>query len=72
MVSAERVEKVVDTTAAGDAFTAAMTLEYLRTGDIKSAVKYGTVAGAITVSRAGASSSVPSAEEIRSFLLANR
>ena len=69
MIPAERVDKVVDTTAAGDAFTSAMTLEYLRTGDIKSAVKYGAVAGAITVSRAGASSSVPSAEEIRNFIL---
>ncbi len=69
MIPAERVDKVVDTTAAGDAFTSAMTLEYLRTGDIKSAVKYGAVAGAITVSRAGASSSVPDAEEIRRFIL---
>ena len=72
MIPAERVERVVDTTAAGDAFTSAMTLEYLRTGDIKKAVKYGAAAGAITVSRAGASSAVPSAEEIRSFLEANR
>ena len=40
---------VVDTTAAGDAFTAAMTLEYLRTGDVCRAVRYGNAVGAITI-----------------------
>ena len=56
---------MVDTTAAGDAFTAALTLEYLRNGgDIKAAIKYGNAAGAITVTRKGASSSIPTAEEV--------
>lgn len=58
----------VDTTAAGDAFTAAMTLEYLRTGDIVQAVRYGNAVGAITVSRPGASTSIPTAEEVKEFL----
>ena len=63
--------KVVDTTAAGDAFTAAMTIEYLRNGgDIKSAVAYGTAAGGITVARKGASSSIPTAEEVMALLCA--
>ena len=40
---AVKAEKVVDTTAAGDAFTAAMTIEYLRNGgDVKSAIMYAT------------------------------
>lgn len=68
MIPAFRPEKVVDTTAAGDTFTAAMTLEYLRTGDIKAAVRYGAAAAAIAVSRPGASTSVPTAEEVRDFL----
>ena len=59
-----KTAKVVDTTAAGDAFTAALTLEYLRTQDIKEAIKYANAAGAITVSRPGAASSVPTAEEV--------
>ena len=60
-----KTEKPVDTTAAGDAFTAAMTLEYLRNGgDIKGAIKYGNAAGSITVTRKGASSSIPTAEEV--------
>ena len=66
---AVRADKVVDTTSAGDAFTAAMTLEYLRNGgDIKEAIKYGNVAGALTVSRPGAGSSIPTEEEINAFL----
>ena len=59
-----KTAKVVDTTAAGDAFTAALTLEYLRTQDIREAIKYANAAGAIAVSRPGAASSVPTAEEV--------
>lgn len=68
MIPAHHVDKVVDTTAAGDTFTAAMTLEYLRTGDIIGAVKYGAAAGAIAVSRRGASVSVPTADEVEQLL----
>ena len=68
MIGAERVDKVVDTTAAGDTFKAAMTLEYLRSGDIKGAVKYAMAAAAIAVSREGASSSVPTREEVEAFI----
>ena len=57
----------VDTTAAGDAFTAAMPVEYLRSYDIKRACEYGNIAGAITVSRPGAFPSIPSHEEIKAF-----
>lgn len=68
MIPAMKAGQTVDTTAAGDTFTAAMTLEYLRSGDIVSAVKYGCAAGAIAVTRRGASTSVPTAEEIESFM----
>ncbi|MBR2965025.1 MAG: ribokinase [Clostridia bacterium] len=68
MVPAMKADKVIDTTAAGDSFTAAMTLEYLRCGDIKAAVKYGCAAGAIAVSRKGASVSVPTEAEVKALL----
>ena len=68
LVPAFRVPNVVDTTAAGDTFTAGMTLEYLRTGSITRAVKYGAAAAAIAVTRNGASSSVPTADEVDAFL----
>ncbi len=56
--------KVVDTTAAGDCFTAAMALEYKRSGDIYAACDMGNRAGSIAVSRMGADASMPTAEEI--------
>lgn len=59
---------VVDTTAAGDAFTAALTLEYLQSGDIISSCDFANAAGSITVSRHGASSSIPNACEVTEFL----
>ena len=66
---AVRADKTVDTTSAGDAFTTAMVLEYLRNGgDIKEAIKYGNVAAAITITRAGAGSSIPTEAEIEAFL----
>jgi ribokinase len=69
---AVRADKTVDTTSAGDAFTCAMTLQYLRNGgDIKDAIKYGNVAAAITVTRPGATSSIPTEVEIYNFLYGN-
>ncbi len=62
---------VVDTTAAGDAFSAAMTLEYLKTRDIVRAVKYANAVGAMVVSREGASTSLPKASEVDEFMSAN-
>lgn len=65
-----KTNKVVDTTAAGDAFTAALTLEYLRSGDIRESIKYANAAGAIAISRVGSASSVPTCEEIAEVLKA--
>jgi len=66
---AMRAGETVDTTAAGDAFTAALTLKYLENGgDISSAVKYGVAAGALTVTRKGASTSIPTREEVDALI----
>lgn len=58
----------VDTTAAGDSFTAALTLEYLRSGDIVRAGKYANAVGAIAVSIAGAMPSIPTERAVETFL----
>ena len=60
--------KKVDTTAAGDAFTAGLTLEYLRCKNIRRAAKYANAVGALTVSKLGASSSLPTADEVDAFI----
>lgn len=59
---------VVDTTAAGDSFTAALALEYKRSGDIFAACDMGNKAGAIAVSRMGADASMPTVEDIENFI----
>lgn len=59
--------KVVDTTAAGDCFTAAMALEFIRSKDIYTACDMGNRAGSIAVSRLGADTSVPTVEELNKF-----
>ncbi len=56
--------KVLDTTAAGDSFTAALALEYVKSGDIRKACDMGNRAGSIAVSRVGAQFSMPTAEEL--------
>lgn len=58
---------VVDTTAAGDCFTAALALEYKKSGDIFAACDMANKAGAIAVSRMGAESSMPSADDLINF-----
>jgi len=58
----------VDTTAAGDAFTAALTLEYLRSGDIVRAGRYANVVGALAVSKKGALPSLPTAAMVEKFV----
>lgn len=59
--------KVVDTTAAGDCFTAAMALEFVRSGNIYAACDMGNKAGSIAVSRMGADASMPTTEELLKF-----
>jgi ribokinase len=60
--------EAVDSTAAGDAFTSAMTAHYLRYGDISQAVAYANAAGALAVMRLGAQPSLPAASEVRAFI----
>ncbi len=63
--------KVVDTTSAGDSFTAAMTLEYIKSRDIYRACRYGNAVASITVSRAGAGESIPNSNELEAFIRSN-
>lgn len=69
VVGAAKAGKVVDTAFAKEAFGAAMTLDYLECGDIRTAVRYAAAAGAITVSREGSFGSVPNEAEVRAFML---
>lgn len=63
---AEQV-KAVDSTAAGDVFSAAMTYSYVQNGNIQSAIRMASIAAAISVTRRGASTSIPTFAEIMKF-----
>lgn len=67
LIDAFKVD-AVDATAAGDAFTAAMSVHLLQHSDIRKAVRYGNAAGAIAVTRLGAQTSLPGKEETDNFL----
>ncbi len=61
--------KATDPAAAGDAFTAALTLEYMRNGGkIIPAARYANAVAAITVTRPGASQSIPDMAETQKFM----
>jgi len=61
----------VDTTAAGDAFTASLACGLAEGQDISSAVRFATKVAAISVTRMGAQSSLPSREEVETFDFGN-
>lgn len=58
----------VDTTAAGDSFTAALAIKYCQDYSIEEAVIYASAVGAITVTRFGAQPSLPYYYEVENFL----
>lgn len=58
---------VVDTTAAGDTFNAAIAVALGEGLPIEKAIAFANLAGTITVSRSGAQVSVPSLVEVREF-----
>ena len=55
---------IVDTTAAGDTFIGYFLSFFLQNPDIKSALKYASIASSISVSRYGAAQSIPMREEV--------
>lgn len=59
----------VDTTAAGDAFTAALAARYMENGnDIIGACEFANAVGAYVVTKAGAFPSLPTLKELKAFL----
>ena len=68
VVPAFPVTRVADTSGAGDAFFAALILEYLKSGDIKSASRFASCAGALAVTKNGSSASIPTREEVLNYM----
>ena len=64
LFAAKAVDQMVDTTAAGDCFTAALAIRLLETGDIEAAVDFANQAASICVGRKGAIPSLPFRREL--------
>ena len=57
-----------DSTAAGDAFAAALGVAFAETGDLKQSVRWGCAAGALAASRLGAQRAMPARAEVLRLL----
>jgi ribokinase len=62
-----RAVQAVDTTAAGDAFIGGLAVALVRGLPLAEAVRYAGCAGTLAVTRFGAQTSLPSAEEVQAF-----
>jgi ribokinase len=60
--------EVADTTAAGDTYIGAFGVEWLRSGEVETAMAFASHAAALCVSRFGAQTSIPSEREVREFM----
>ena len=56
--------RAIDTTAAGDAFSAALTVRLVAGDDVVAAARYAVVAAGLATTKRGAQSSLPSASEV--------
>jgi ribokinase len=64
--------KAVDTTAAGDAFIGGLAVAWVNGFSLEEAVQYATCSGALAVTKFGAQTSLPSAEDVEAFYKAPR
>lgn len=64
--------KVVDTTAAGDAFLGGLLHALMQNCSLKEAIDFANAVGALTASKIGAQSSLPKFDDVQAFLAANR
>ena len=67
VLSPHQVE-VVDTTAAGDAFVAALAVALGENKSLQEAAEFANAAGALTVTKAGAQPSLPRRDEVMQLL----
>lgn len=61
--------QVVDTTAAGDAFTAAIAVAVARGDGLHAAAKFANAAGALACTQLGAQSAMPTADEVKLLMI---
>jgi len=67
LVSGYKVS-VVDTTAAGDSFNAGLAVSLAKGSDVKESIRYANAVGAMSVTKMGAQSAMPTETELKAFL----
>jgi sugar/nucleoside kinase (ribokinase family) len=60
--------KVIDTTGSGDSFNSGFLYQWLRKGDLKECMIYGSACGAIAATKMGGSTASPNLKELQQFL----
>jgi ribokinase len=60
--------RAVDTTAAGDAFNGGLAVALMQGQDLEEAARFASAVAAVSVTRAGAQPSMPTARQVRRFL----
>jgi ribokinase len=68
LVPAYRVDEVVETTGAGDAFNAGLAVGIARGSDLQDAVRLGCATAAISVTRHGTANAMPTRLEVEAFM----
>jgi ribokinase len=63
--------QAVDPTAAGDSFTAALTVQLAAGADIEGAIQFANYAGALAALKLGAQPSLPTRKEVEEFAARN-
>ncbi len=63
-----KVEKVVDTTGAGDAFNGGLAVALAEGRSLVEAIRFASATGAISVTRPGATESMPTRAEVEAFM----
>jgi len=63
-VQGYKVDKVVDTVAAGDTFCGALAVALSEEMHLKDAARFANIAAALSVTKNGAQASIPSREEV--------
>lgn len=64
--------KVIDTTGAGDSFAAAFTVGLMKKWPLSKCGEFANAAAALTVTRVGARTALPTLQEVKTFLMTNK
>lgn len=65
LVPSVKVDKVVDTTGAGDTFNGSFAFAYAHGLDIRNSIKFANLAAALSIQKAGAQGGAPTLEEMK-------